>query len=127
MIASLVKALLGWERKTEREKYLVAYRASCRMGRAVSLLPIPLRLREIGIGGYREWLGGRSPEPTPGMGRAGILDEVDLDERPKIFAGQVMLTAFEWNLIVPRRDGNTEASTFVYVSNRDATEVAAAV
>ena len=44
MIASLVKALLGWERKTEREKYLVAYRASCRVGRAASLLPIPLWL-----------------------------------------------------------------------------------
>jgi hypothetical protein len=95
VIKRLVLSAVGWNSKTEREKYLFNYRASSCLARAISVLPVPMgrllymfgsdkhtpgwhsygrtygglfrrwkyrpvKLLEIGIGGYRGSLGGRS-------------------------------------------------------------------
>lgn len=95
MIKRLVQSAIGWKTKTEREQYLVRYRASSAVARIISLFPLPMwrlfqmfgsdkhtpgwhsyghsygalfrrwkyrpiKLLEIGIGGYRGSLGGRS-------------------------------------------------------------------
>jgi hypothetical protein len=95
VIKRLIQGAIGWDGKTQREKYLFNYRASSVLAHAISLLPIPMwrlfhmfgsdkhtpgwhsygntygalfrrwkyrpvKLLEIGIGGYRGSLGGRS-------------------------------------------------------------------
>jgi hypothetical protein len=95
VIKRLVQAVIGWDGKTERQKYLLNYRLSSILAQAISMLPLPMgrlffmfgsdkhmpgwhsygrtysalfrrwkyrpvKLLEIGIGGYRGSLGGRS-------------------------------------------------------------------
>jgi hypothetical protein len=95
VIKRVMQHAIGWDQKTEQEKYLFNYRLSSLLARAVSLLPLPMwwlfavfgsdkhapgwhsygatygslfrrwkyrpmRLLEIGIGGYGGHLGGRS-------------------------------------------------------------------
>lgn len=42
MIKQCLKTILGWDRKSERERYLLTYKASSLIGRAIAPLPIPL-------------------------------------------------------------------------------------
>jgi hypothetical protein len=95
VIKRLVQGAIGWDHKTERDRYLFNYRVSSLLAQAISLLPVPMwrlfllfgsdkhrpgwhsyghtygallrrwkyrpvKLLEIGIGGYRGSLGGRS-------------------------------------------------------------------
>jgi hypothetical protein len=95
VIKRLLQTAIGWNKKTEREKYLFNYGLSSLLGRAICMFPVPLwrlfylfesdkhtpgwhsygdiygslfrrwkytsiKFLEIGIGGYRGSLGGRS-------------------------------------------------------------------
>ena len=60
MISRSVKALLGWERRTKREKDVLAHRLRRAVARAISLLPVPLwvLLRAFGSDKHRPGLHG---------------------------------------------------------------------